>query len=228
MIGAWRSIGRRNQIGVLVTLALLVVAGAATGCQAHQRPAPLTAEEARLLEGGPLPYRVSVVPWTADPGEETGRDPAAYASSLAGIVDDSEAFTSSRFEQKPGADADLVAIPTGLSCGAGVIPVFTILSAGLIPTVYEDEDCHGLVMRSAKPSTAPLVELTVRHRGRVVMGWAALVFGAMPGWSWGRGGDDVRYGERLRLEVVRHRAEIDQLVHAPAPEPPPSPAAPAQ
>lgn len=78
-MGVWSSIGRRNQIGILTVLVLLVVTAAAGGCQAHQRPGALTAEEQRLLTATPLPYTVSVVPWNADPRDESGRDPGAYA-----------------------------------------------------------------------------------------------------------------------------------------------------
>ena len=224
MTGVWTSIGRRNQIGILVTLVVLIAAAAAGGCQAHQRPGPLTADEQQILNRAPLPFTVSVVPWNVDPGDQSGRDPVAYARNLAQLVDDSRAFRASRFEPAPGGDADLVAVSTGQECNSSIIPVFTILSAGLIPTVFDDEDCEGLVMRSAKPSTAPLVQIGVRHKGRVVMGWAALVFGALPGWSWGAGGDDRRYGERFRLEVIRHQAEIEKLAQETPAEPAPPPA----
>jgi hypothetical protein len=219
-MSVWSSIGRRNQIGVLVFVMLLAVAAGAGGCYAHRRPAALNAEEQKLLDATPLPFTVSVVPWNSEPGNQSGRDPEQYAEALAELVADSAAFRASRLEDRPSPDADLVAISNGVRCNASVIPLFTILSAGLIPTVFDDEDCHGMVVRSSKPSTAPPVEIGVRHKGQVVTGWAALVFGAMPGWSWGSGGDDRRYEERFRLEVIRHQAEIENLVNSHPPDPP--------
>jgi hypothetical protein len=218
-MSVWSSIGRRNQIVCVAVVVCLALAAASGGCYAHRRPAAMNAEERKLLEAAPLPYTVSVVPWNSEPGEQAGRDPDAYAKSLAKLVAGSKAFRASRLEARPGADADLVAISNGAHCNTAIIPVFTIITVGLIPTVFEDEDCHGVVIRSARPSTSqpvpePVpqpVEIGVRHKGQVVMGWAALVFGALPGWSYGSGSDDSRYRERFRLEVITHREEIEKL-----------------
>ena len=217
--GVWRSIGRRNQIVLLAGALCLAVAGASGGCYAHRMPGPGTADTAlqQSMTGMPLPFIVSVVPWNSDPGEQSGRDPQAYARSLADVVASSGAFRSSRFETSPSADADLVAMSMGMRCETSVVPLFTILSAGLIPTVFEGESCDGMVIRSAKPATPPPVEIRVRHKAQTVIGWAAIVFGALPGWAYGTVGDDRGYSDLFRLEIARSRKEIEQLVNASPP-----------
>jgi hypothetical protein len=149
--GVWRRIGRRNKIVLLAVVLCLAGAAAFGGCYAHRMPGPASADPAlqQSMTGMPLPYTVSVVPWNSDPGEQSGRDPQAYARSLAAVVAASGAFRSSRFETSPGADADLVAMSMGMRCETSVVPLFTILSAGLIPTVFDGESCDGMIIRSA-------------------------------------------------------------------------------
>jgi len=217
----WASIGRRNQIVVLAGLLCLVIAAASGGCYAH-RVAPAAATDAALqqsLSGMPLPYTVAVVPWNSEPGSQTGRDPQAYAKSLANVLASSHAFRASRFETSPGADADLVAMSIGLKCESSVVPLFTILSAGIIPTVFDGESCDGMIIRSAKPATPPPVEIRVRQNGQTVVGWAAVVFGALPGWAWGSVGDDRGYDELFRREIAKSRTAIEQLAKAVPPPP---------
>lgn len=212
----WASIGRRNQIVVLAALLCLAVAAASGGCYAHRVPQAVSADPAlqQALAGMPLPYTVAVVPWNSEPGKQAERDPQVYAKSLESVLASSKAFRTSRLETTPAADADLVAMSVGLKCESSVIPVFTILSAGLIPTVFDGESCDGMIIRSAKPSTPPPVEIRIRQKGQTVVGWAAVVFGALPGWSWGVVGDDRRYDDLFRAEIAKSRTAIDELAKA--------------
>jgi hypothetical protein len=215
----WKAIGRRNQIVVLVFVMCLVIVAASGGCYAHRLPAASrTAAEA--LGGGALPYTVSVIAWNVEPGDKSGRDPKAYARELADLMNDSHAFKASRFETEPAATADLVAISTGLKCESSVVPIFTILTLGIVPTVFDGERCDGLILRSSKPGSPPPIEIRIRTKDQVIVGWAALGFGALRNWSYGVVGEDHQYGNLLRLEVARLKADIDTLATAVPPEPP--------
>ena len=170
---------------VLVVVLSLGVAAASGGCYAHRVP---TLDGGAQREGdvsarGPLPFTVSIVPWNSDPDDHAKRDAAPFAKSLAELVASSGAFRSSRLEASPGPDADLVAVSMGMHCDASVIPLFTILSAGVIPTVFDGERCDDMVIRSTRPGTPAPIEVRVRHKGQTIVGWAAVVFGALPGWS---------------------------------------------
>jgi hypothetical protein len=202
----------RLLLGVFLVL-LIVVLGVSGGCGAYRRPGGLTAAERQLLASPPLPYRVSIVPWDAERAARTSQDPERYAESLALLVNGSHAFRVSRLETAAAADSDLVATASGAYCNAAIVPIFSIISLGIIPTVFDDRYCVGLVLhRGRGPSSADSVTVDFEHRGRVVMGWAALAIGALPGWSWGSPDRDARYRERFRLEVIRHQAEIRRLV----------------
>jgi hypothetical protein len=100
---------------------------------------------------------------------------------------------------------------TGLYCNSAVIPLFTIVSLGVIPTIFDDEDCEGMQFRSAKRSESLPVNFEVRYKGRVVAGWVAVPLGIVPGWSYGSARDDSRYAERLRLAILHRQAELAAL-----------------
>jgi hypothetical protein len=117
-----------------------------------------------------------------------------------------------RRETSPGARADLAATSTGLYCNTAVIPALSIISLGIIPTVWQEEDCEGMFLRSTRHPDRPPVRIDVRFKGTAMMGWASLFVGALPGWSWGDIRGDSAYHQMLRLEVIRHRAEIERLV----------------
>ncbi len=163
------------------------------------------------MESEPLPYTVSVVPWDPDTSKRLGKDAGAYARSLAELLAESHAFRSNRMEAEPGSDTDLIASPTGVYCNTAIVPFWTILSIGLVPTVFDEENCDCMVLRSAKLPAAGSVEVGVEYKGRVVMGLAAVPLGALPGWSHGSAREDTRYRVRFRLEVIRRRGEIERL-----------------
>jgi len=190
---------------------LAIVLGAAGGCGAHRRPS-FTAQERQLLTQPPLPYSVVIVECDAATRAKMSKNPEAYAQNLADVAVPSRAFREIRRDVSPGAQADLAATSTGAYCNTALIPVLSIISLGIIPTVWQEEDCEGMFLRSMKfPDRSP-VRIDVRFRGTAMMGWASLLVGALPGWSWGDIRGDSAYHDMLRLEVIRHRTEIERLV----------------
>jgi hypothetical protein len=95
---------------------------------------------------------------------------AAVLLLIAHLAIPSGAFRVARRESTPGADIDLVATSAGVYCNTAVIPLFTILSLGIVPTVWEEEDCEGMILRSVRIPAAPPVQVDVRVSGRAMMG----------------------------------------------------------
>jgi hypothetical protein len=164
-----------------------------------------------MLQAPPLPYSVAIAWW--DDETKTGQNAEAYAGSLAKLVARSGAFSQSRYERSSNPSGqDLVATPTGEYCNSAVIPIFSIISLGIIPTIFQDEQCTGMLLR--KRAGLPKregIQINARYKGPVVMGWAALVVGLAPGWSYGEAADDARFAERFRLAVIRRRTDIERL-----------------
>jgi len=83
---------------------------------------------------------------------------------------------------------------------------------GVVPTIFEDEECQAMVLRSARGSARASPPIEARYKGRVVMGWLAVPLGVLPGWSYGSARYDRRYAQRFRIEILRNRAQIEQIV----------------
>jgi len=212
MLRRFLALPRSRRLLIVAAVAAFVIFGASGGCIAYRRPPALTPEERAELQSAPLPYSVTVAWW--DEQTKTSQDPGAYAGGLATVVLASGAFATSRYERSPApVGQDLVATSTGLYCNSAVIPLFTGISFGLIPTVFSDEHCEGMLLRKASglPKSEG-VQIEARYKGTVIMGWAAVVIGALPGWAYGSVEDDPRYAERFRLAVMRRRADIERLV----------------
>jgi hypothetical protein len=205
---------RRSFIIGGVAMLMFIIVGMAGGCSAHRRPPALTDEERELLDAPPLPYAVSIVPWDPATAPRKGANPEAYASNLAEIAIPSRAFRDVRREPTPGPQADLTAMSTGVYCNTAVIPLFTIISLGIIPTIWDETDCQGMTLHSARIRSGGSVQVAVRYKGRAVMGWGAIFLGVLPGWAYGDVRGDARYRERFRLEVIRHRQAIEQLTRS--------------
>ena len=212
MLKRFKKLSRPKRILVVAAFLAFVVIGLSGGCGAYRRPPALTSEERALLQTDPLPYSVTVAWW--DEVTKTGQNPEAYAGALAKLVEASGAFSANRYEQSSTPSGqDLVATSTGLYCNTAVIPALSIISLGVIPTIFQDEHCEGMLLRTAagRPRSEG-VQIEVRYKGPVVMGWAAVVVGALPGWSYGSVDGDARFAERFRLAVIRRRADIERLL----------------
>jgi hypothetical protein len=212
MLKRFKTLPRSKRILIVAGVVALAVFGVSGGCNAHKRPPSMTAEERAQLQSAPLPYSVTVAWW--DEETKTGQNPEAYGDALAKVVAASGAFKTSRYEQSSTPSGqDLVATSTGLYCNTAVIPILSIISLGIIPTIFEDEHCEGMLLRTAagQPKSKG-IQVDVRYKGPVIMGWAAVLVGALPGWSYGAVDGDSRFVERFRLAVIRRRADIDRLV----------------
>ena len=197
MLKRFKKLSRRKRMLVGAAALTYAVIGVAGGCNAYRRPPALSAEERALLQSAPLPYSVTVALWDAATTTTTGQNPEAYSSGLAKLVISSGIFKTSRYERSSAPSGqDLVATSTGLYCNTAVIPALSILSLGVIPTMFQDEHCEGMLLRSApgRPKSEG-VQIEVRHKGPVIMGWVAVVVGALPGWSYGSVDGDSRFAE---------------------------------
>jgi hypothetical protein len=100
-------------------------------------------------------------------GASVGAVPSARGTLewLAG----SGAFASVQLDALDAPKADLTATPIGTYCNTAAIPLFTILSLGVMPTVYTDTDREGPSFRANNEAGARHDSAVVRYRqdGRV-------------------------------------------------------------
>lgn len=187
----------------LPAFALLLLAG----CYAQHTSFRPTKEERKALEEPPLPYSVAVRHWQ----RPTFQNPRAYATNAAKLLASSGAFARVTYDSTGTTAADLVAESTTDYCNTAIIPMLTIITLGIFPTVWKETECSGVVFRSPHPGNADSVVVRVRQSGTAIMGWVATPFALFPGWSWHGMRYTSAYHKQFRLAVLEQRAELGRL-----------------
>lgn len=201
--------------GWLLTLAVaaFVLHGFTGGCYAQRLPATPAAEHLRLLESPPLPYSVVVTPWDSTTAARLGRNSEAYSKAAFQWLRSSRAFSSVRLGSPTDTDADFTATSTGAYCNTAVIPLWTGLTLGLLPTVFTDSTCREVVFHPISNGIRGTDSVLVRHHsgGRVIMGWAAVPTGALLDWTHGEATDHPRVSAHARLAILAQSARLAAL-----------------
>ena len=169
-------------------------------------------EQRALLREPPLPYVVQVVPWGSPRGM---RSTGPYTDGAAKLIQRSNAFQSVVYTKGSRATApgvSLFAESTGDHCNTAIIPLYSILTLGLFPTIFTDVECSGVIFRRAdgtRPQDSVVVR--IRHRGKAVMGWAAAPLGLLPAFSYRSARGQKGYHQAFRLAVIARREELAAL-----------------
>lgn len=183
------------------------------GCAAQRVLYHPTDADRVVFAESPVDLSVAVVDWS--PATARGRSAGAYATQLADLLRSSHAFRSVTYDASGTAVADLVAESTGDYCNTALIPLFTILTVGIIPTIWTETECTGVVFRrrGGGPPVSPDSALSVhiRYTGRSVMGWVAAPLALFPGWTLSSGANQSSYQQAFKVAILRHRAELMRL-----------------
>ena len=96
--------------------------------------------------------------------------------------------------------------------GSAVIPLWTFLSLGIIPTVTEEE--HGTVFSLHSPQDPDKKKVLVefRYSGRTILGWIGGILILMPGRTGGDPREHPRYYQGLAYAIVLKSEQIQQLL----------------
>jgi hypothetical protein len=190
----------------------LLVAALVAGCGAQRIVFRPTAKQRAELAGPPLDLSVVVIDWS--PKAAQGRSSSAYASKLTALLVGSGAFRSVVYDPTGAAakSADLVAVSTGDYCNSAILPIATLVTLGVVPTVWDETNCDGASFR-ARDDRDTTVHVVARERrtGKAVMGWLALPLGLAPGWSHRVGAEQSAYRQAFRLAIIARKDELLRL-----------------
>ena len=184
----------------LVTLGIVcsavIVAGLLKGCASEQRPLPLDTSEETLLGSNGFGLSLGVEPST----------PPVYAQSLLHALQQTGLFREVQPAERVQAPDLLVRVERPIS-GNAVIPILSLITLGLIPTVTEEEHGYSFSLRSPK-SSEQVVIVEYVHRGYTVLGWVAGLLNLFPQWTGDSVQNDPRFKERLKLAILIKAQEI--------------------
>lgn len=190
-----------------------IVAILVTGCGAQRVVFTPTAEQRALLDAPPLDLSVVIVDWS--PKEAQGRSSNAYATKLEDLLVGSRAFRLVTYDPSgAGAKtADLIAVSTGDYCNSAIIPILTILTVGVVPTIWDETNCDGVRFRPGHGVVDSTRTVVARERrtGKAVMGWVAGPLTLLPGWSISSGAAQPAYRQAFRLAIIARQDELRRL-----------------
>ncbi len=91
--------------------------------------------------------------------------------------------------------------------GTATIPIFTMITLGIVPTIVEEE--HGLEF-SLVPSLPPKKPIAIRfsYKGPSTLGWSAFYRAFLPNETLGPADWRARFVQSLAWHVVQHKGEI--------------------
>jgi hypothetical protein len=163
------------------------------GCSSETLPPPLDADQLKAIATTRFKATVGVRPYTAPVySDELIED--LRKTQLFEKVDSLDAF------QTP--PTFVARVDEGIY-GTATIPIFTMLSLGLIPTIVDE--AHGAVFSFA-PSATPRARIAInfRYHGPSTLGWWALFQGALPDRTWGAANTHVRFVQSIAWHIVEH------------------------
>jgi hypothetical protein len=138
---------------------------------------------------------------------------AAFSAELTRVLRASALFPSVEpCESAEGAQAELLASIDGHGFTTPVIPFWTALSLGLIPTHAEEEFGFRIVLRR-RHARAPAEAVTIetRYRTRTTLGWVALLLNRSSDRTSGAAHDHARHREWIAWRIASHAAHIRSL-----------------
>lgn len=192
----WGEEMRKALVAVSIACSLVVVAGLLKGCASEQRPLPLSTSEQTLLSSNGFGLSLGVEPST----------PAGYAQSLLRALQQTELCHEVQPSDKIQAP-DLLARVERPITGNAMIPILSLITLGLIPTVTEEEHGYSFSLRSPK-SSEQVVIVEYVHRGYTVLGWVAGLLNLFPQWTGDSVHNDLHFKERLKLMILTKAQEI--------------------
>lgn len=179
-------------IGYLV----LVVIGSIGGCSSSELPQDLTDAQRKLVVDSHFPVTVGV----------------ASSKSAGGLVAELRAtglFDRVELLDDLAVPPALVATVDGSGFGAAIIPFQSIVTAGIVPTRYDD--AAGLEFRLARPGDGQNgVSVWYLHRSVSYLGWASGLLNCLPSRTSG----EVRSHPRYHAAFAAHIAGSADAIRA--------------
>lgn len=185
---------------IAIVLALLAVG--LTGCASSALPPELTDEQLKAI--ATTRFRATV-------GVEAFKFPV-YSETLIARLRQTQLFERvdalEAFETPP----TFVARVDRTVYGKAIIPLWTIISLGVIPSIVEEE--HGHVFSLTPSATrAPKIAIDFRYRGPSMLGWAALYQGLfIRDQTLHNNREHKRFIQSLAWHVVAHEKELSRLM----------------
>ena len=187
---------RKTLVVVCIMCNAIIVAGLLKGCASEQRPLPLNTSEQTLLSSNGFGLSLGVEP-SSQP---------KYAQGLLRALQQTELFREVQPSDKIQAPDLFTRVERPIT-GNAMIPILSLITLGMVPTVTEEEHGYSFPFRSPK-SSEHVVIVEYVHRGYTVLGWVAGLLNLFPQWTGDSVHNDPHFKERLKLMILTKAQEI--------------------
>lgn len=114
------------------------------------------------------------------------------------------------------SNPDLIARVERSVYGTATIPLWTILTLGIVPTTVEEEHGHVFSIRAGDSPERSLV-VNYTYRGPSTLGWYSAILNLFPDRTSGDPIETPRFREGLAIVVTAHASEISKFLTATRP-----------
>ncbi len=139
-------------------------------------------------------------------------DERRFASeNLARCLRETGVFASVEPLDRLDRPPDLVARVEGTGAGTAAIPILTVFSLGVIPTLVEES--WGVAFSLGKPASPERrISIDARWSGRTILGWVGALANLSPDRSSEQPTADPRYARHVAALLAAREVEIDALL----------------
>ncbi len=196
---------RRIVIGTgAVALLLFVALGLAGGCSSTTVPRKLTKAQREQVDATHIRATVGV---------EKHQLPV-YSQKLLSALRATNLFDQVEHLDDLAEPPDLIASVARGVYGTGVIPLWTGLTLGIVPTTVEEEHGHVFHLYAGRmPAESVLVSFT--YRGPTTLGWVGVLLNASPTRAGGEVRESRQFYDALAYQVVLKTQDIQALLQGP-------------
>ncbi len=186
----WRTVGYRSIVAGLTLLTL-------PGCASEALPPPLSNDQLKAIAAKHFKASVGVRKYNAP----------VYSDYLVECLRKTNLFDEVALLDEFKTPPTFIAVVNRGIYGTATIPIFTIISLGIVPTTVEEE--HGLEF-SLIPSSSRKTPIAIKYsyKGPSTLGWWAFFRGFLPNETWFSADHHVRFVQSLSWHIVEHQKEI--------------------
>jgi len=181
---------------VITLSGLTIVAGFCGGCASSKMPPRLNPSQQLQIDNQHFNCVVAVEPYQWP----VYSDSLVSALQRTTMFDDVGLLTNTKH-------FDVVAKVEEPVHGTAAIPVFTLLSLGIIPTIVEEDHGHVFSLAAQSYSSNKYV-VSTKYSGNSILGWLALPAGLLPSYTYSNPETTDRYNEYLKYQLISSANEI--------------------
>lgn len=189
---------KKRKWWIVTIIALpIIIAGLSGGCASSSLPQKLS--KGQIDEITKTHFAVSV-------GVEDFKYPV-YSEKLTkalqrtGLFDKVEPLNS--FKEPP----TYIARVKRTICSTAIIPIFTGLSLGLIPTTAQEEYGYSFSLTATSDPTRK-IPIEFSYKGPAALGWWAVVLNILPNRTSADVYEHPRFNQNLAWTIVSHKSEL--------------------